>query len=59
MQFRHAKKLHSGDEVSVIDIEECVTVIQTHIVDDAARKVVLIDAMTSRGFKQFSHLDVR
>lgn len=57
MQLTHAKDLHNGDQVTIDDTGEVVTVIDAYVSPENPGYVV-IEAMTADGFKQMSHLEV-
>ena len=54
MTYQFAKQLHNGDEVTIKETNEVVTVIAT-IVEE---KDVWIEAMTNDGFKQLHHREI-
>ena len=55
MNYRYAKKLQSGDDVTIKDTKETVNV---HTVDDSTPKVIVIEVFTSNGWRKLTHKEI-
>lgn len=58
MKLRDAKKLHNGDQVTIEDTGETVEIMDAYQHPDNPH-FVLVDAMTSEGFKTLTHLEIQ
>ena len=60
MTFNQAKKLHNGDEVTIKETGEVVTVLSAYVENPNNKQVVFIDTCSKDyGFRILSHTEVK
>lgn len=56
IKYRHAIKLHNGDQVTIKATREVVTCLS--VFNNQSQRLVVLSAMTADGYRQLTHLEV-